>query len=219
MNRSHAGFGLALLAQVALLAAVPWNRAGDETTGRTIWLKATASDRHDVMQGDYLRLDYEIPRLPAGTAEVRRGERVFVVLRQTSLGIWSGLQVEADMPSDLPEDQVVIRGEAVDRGLEIHAFLHEEMDGSWTADSVVTGRLHVAFDRQQQDKAVAGTWVRRNTIVYRDIESYFVPAGERERIREDLRAHPQEVAAQVRVDATGRAVLLQVRIQDRLYDF
>lgn len=219
MNKSNAGFGLALAAQVALLAAVPWNRAGDATTGRTIWLKATASDRHDVMQGDYLHLDYEMPRRRDGAVEMRSGERVFAVLQETPAGTWSGLWIVADMPSSLPANHVAIRGEVVDRGLQIHAFLREETDGSWAADSVVTGRLQVPIDRRQQDKAVARAWVRRNTIVYGDIESYFVPEGQRARIAEDLRAHPQEVAAQVRVDADGRAVLLQVRIQDRLYDF
>ena len=58
MNRSHLGFGLALLLQVALIAAMPLRRADDETDGAAIWLKVRAYDRHDVMQGDYLKLHY-----------------------------------------------------------------------------------------------------------------------------------------------------------------
>ena len=67
MNRRMAGFGVALLAQVALLAAVPWGRGGDPTA-HTIWLKATARDQHDVMQGQYLKLDFEI-------SDPKRGSR------------------------------------------------------------------------------------------------------------------------------------------------
>ena len=55
-------------------------------------------------------------------------------------------------------------------------------------------------------------------IAYRDIETYFVPESERKRIEEDLRAHV-EVVAKVRVSGTGRASLIQIRIQDRAYDF
>ena len=55
-------------------------------------------------------------------------------------------------------------------------------------------------------------------IAYRGIETYFVPESERKRIEEDLRAHV-EVVAKVRVSGTGRASLIQIRIQDRTYDF
>lgn len=219
MNRRMAGFGVALLAQVALLAAVPWGRGGD-STAHTIWLKATARDQHDVMQGQYLKLDFEIsdPNQFTEIEELRPGETVYAVVRETRPGIWSGLRLDHELPSDLPADQVAIRGETVDRGLQIHAFLHEAADGTWTADSVVTGDLRSRIDHGQEDRAVAGAYISRQGIAYRDIETYFVPESERKRIEEDLRAHV-EVVAKVRVSGTGRASLIQIRIQDRTYDF
>ena len=220
MNRHMAGFGLALLTQVALLAVVPWGRGGEQTA-HTIWLKATARDRHDVMQGQYLNLDYEISDSNQFTKaeKLRSGETVYAVVREIRPGIWSGLRLYHELPSDLPANQVAIRGETVDRGLPIHAFLHEKADGTWTADSVVIGDLRSRFDHERDDRAVAGAWISRVGIAYRDIGTYSVPESERKRIEEDLRAHPKEAVAKVRVSGTGRASLIQIRIQDRAYDF
>ena len=221
MNRTTAGFCLALVAQVALLAAVPWGRAGDEATGRTVWLKAAARNRQDVAQGGYLELEYEISALGrlAGAEELKNGDRAWGVMEQTTGGTWEGLRVVAEPPEDLPDDQLAIRGEIVDRGLEIRAFLHEAADGSWAADSIVAGHFESRPEPFQEDRTVANAWVRQRAIALRDIESYFVPESERARIEDDLRAHPQEVTAQVRVNESGGASLLQVRVQDRAYDF
>lgn len=223
MNKTYAGFGLALLVQVILLAAIPWGRVGDASTGQTIWLEVRASDRQDVMQGPYLDLDYEIsdPKQFAEVAKLNIGRKVYAVVHQTDSGVWRGLRVENDLPTLLPENHVAILGAVVDRGVEIHAFLHEEEDGSWTADSVMTGRKSLK-DRpvhRQEDRVVASAWVGQGGIVYRDIESYFVPESRRQQLAQDLRTYPEEVFAQVRVDELGRATLLQVRIQERVYDF
>jgi uncharacterized membrane-anchored protein len=223
MSRRSAGFGLALLAQVVLLAAVPWPWGDDELTAHTIWLQTTASDQHHVLQGEYLNLDYEIadPSHFDFRDELRSGEAVYAVVREIRPGIWSGLRLDHQLPSDLPADQVAIRGEIVDRSLNIRAFLHEKEDGTWTADSVVvTADLWSAPEPdEREDRAVASAYIRRQRIAYRDIETYFVPESERKPIEEDLHAHPKEVAAQVRVSETGRASLMQIRIQDRTYDF
>jgi len=61
--------------------------------------------------------------------------------------------------------------------------------------------------------------VQRRGIDFRDIESYFVPQAQRQHLGDDIRAHPDEVAAQVRVGSAGEAALLRVRVQDRLNDF
>ena len=222
MNRRMAGFALALIAQVALLAAVPWDRGSDASTAQTIWLKATtAGDHHDVMRGQYLNLTYDIsePRQFTEVAELPTGVPVYAVVHETRPGIWSALRVERELPADLPPGQVAIKGQTVDRGLQIQAFLREKADGSWTADSVVTRNQHSPFDREQKDRALASAWVPRQGIAYPDIESYFVPQSQRRRVEEDLRAHPDAIRVQVRVSDTGRAALLQMRIEDRPYDF
>lgn len=221
MKRTTAGFCLALVAQVALLAALPWERAGDEATGRTVWLKAAARNRQDVAKGEYLELEYEISALGrlSGAKELKNGDRAWVVMQLTAGGMGEGLRVVAEPPEGLLDDQLAIRGEIVDRGLEIRAFLHETTDGSWAADSIVAGHFESRPEPSQEDRTVANAWVRQRAIALRDIESYFVPESERARIDDDLRAHPQEVTAQVRVDGSGGATLLQVRIHDRAYDF
>ena len=224
------GFVLALAAQVALLAALPWNRQADDSASQTIWLVAKAGGgRQDVMRGQYVSLTYDISD-PARFVDSSLGsddrralqasESIYVVLTETEPGLWSGLRiVRGEPPSGLAEGQVMIRGEVVDRGLQINAYLRQEPDGSWAADSIVTGELPRMFDREQQGRALAGARVKRTVIAYRNIDSYFVPQNEQQRFKEDLLNHPQDVRAQVRVNEDGSASLLVVRVQDRTYDF
>jgi uncharacterized membrane-anchored protein len=222
-------FALALVVQGALLAAVPWDREADESSAQTIWLKAKAGgDRHrDVLRGEYINLTYDISDpakfaevKPAIGAELRRGETAYAVLQEMQPGLWTGLRIERELPSDLPDGQAAIKGEWSDRGEQIKAYLHREADGTWAADSIITGEMDGSFDHDRgRDKALASAWVSRQAISYRDIASYFVPQSERRRTEEDLLAHPDEVVVQVRVGEGGSASLLQMRIQDRVYDF
>ena len=225
MSARTLAFFLALVVQAALLVAVPWEREGDESTGQTIWLKAKAgNDRHDVMRGEYVNLTYDISD-PAHFAEVTTGgklrsaETVYAIVGESQPGLWNGLSIVDELPFNLPDGQVAIRGKVVGRGLQINAYLRKETDGSWAADSIVTGDVPEDFDREQTDRALAGAWVRRQVIAYRDLDSYFVPQSERQRFVEDLLDHPNEVLAQVRVREDGGVTLLQVRVQDRMYDF
>ena len=216
------GFALALVVQVALLAAVPWEREGEASTAQTIWLKAkVGGDRHDVMRGEYVNLTYDIsdPAQFAEIAEVRSGETVYAVLQEVERGVWSGLRIDTELPSQLPDGQVAIEGTGSDRGLQINAFLRREADGTWAADSIVTGERPHSIDHEQKDRALAGATVRRREIAYRDIDSYFVPESERRVFEDDLLAHPEEVLARVRVGEGGEATLMQIQIQDRAYDF
>lgn len=217
MTRKCGWFGLALLVQLVLLAAVPWGRTS-EGAGRTLWLEATALRRDDPMQGHYLELDYAIstPASLTRTNDWGRGEGVFVVLRQAPDGMWKAIRTEPELPPEIPQDQVVIRGTTVDRFVPLRVQFHERADGSWEADSVLVGR-EPSRPRDGKQQTVARARVHTPAIAY-GIESYFVPEGQRERLEEDLRRHPTEVATQVRVDEGGRAILLKLRIQDRVYD-
>ena len=229
MSGRKVWFALALVVQVALLAAVPWDREADESSTQTIWLKARAGgDRHhDVMRGEYINLTYDISdparfaeaKAKSANGELRRGETAYAVVQEMQPGLWTGLRIERELPSDLPDGQVAIKGYRSDRGQQIKAYLHREADGTWAADSIVTGEMDGSFDHEQEDKALASAWVSRQAISYRDIDSYFVPESERQRTEEDLLAHPDEVVVQVRVSENGSASLLQMRIQDRVYDF
>ena len=219
MRRTHVAFALALIAQVALLAAVPGNRVVDGG-GQAIWLKVRASESQEIWRGNYLSLTYEISDKGLLRGEPQPEGDVYVVLRETPAGVWAGLRVDTELPTGLPADQAFIRGEVVDRGLQVHAFLHESADGSWEADSVVAARPPRRIDEAQQDSiALARVWVSRPAITFPDIESYFVPESARARLEADLRAQPGDLAVQVRVNESGSASLLQLRIGDRIYDY
>lgn len=219
MKRMHVPFALALIVQVALLAAVPGKRVVDGG-GREIWLKVRASEDQEIWRGNYLDLTYEISDGSLLRGEPQPGGNIYVVLRETPGGVWEGLRAETALPIGLPGDEVAIRGEVVDRGLQVHAFLHESDDGTWAADSVITTRSPRRVDETQQDSvALARAWVSRPAIAFPDIESYFVPESARAQLEAALRVQSSDLAVQVRVNESGRAALLQLRIGDRVYEY
>jgi uncharacterized membrane-anchored protein len=56
--------GLAVVAQLGVLAWMAGEREWVVTTGRTVYLRTAPVDPRDPMRGDYVRLDYEIATVP-----------------------------------------------------------------------------------------------------------------------------------------------------------
>jgi uncharacterized membrane-anchored protein len=216
----HAFFGLALLAQTAVLLAIPISRDGGSETDREIWLQVTADDRQDVMRGDYLQLRYAVSDPPHQEAlgGFEAGGDVYVVLQEAGPDRWRILRVLVDPPTDLPADQVVLRGQILDGGLQIRAYLSESADGTWEADSVVTTR-HPERIVQEEGRTLAHAWVSRRAVGFRDIESLFVPESQRAALQQDMIAHPDAVYARVRVSPSGDASVHGLRVGGRAYDF
>ncbi len=72
--------------------------------------------------------------------------------------------------------------------------------------------------RLPQGSVMIRGWVRGNRIHY-GIESYFIPESQRQTIEDDLRAHRDAARVDIRVDTWGRATLMRLRIEDRVYDY
>lgn len=85
MNRRSRWFWAAVALQVLVLLGMTGMRAYTLATGTRVLLKTLPVDPRDLFRGDYVRLRYEISRLPVGQVqaaghELRRGDVVWVLL-------------------------------------------------------------------------------------------------------------------------------------------
>ena len=111
---------VAALLQGLVLAYMAAEREWVLRTGRVVYLRTAPLDPRDVMRGDYVRLDYEVSRVPRtswrdglavsddASPAVPRDTKVYAVLRETEDGL-----AELVSLSDLrPADGLFLRGRA-----------------------------------------------------------------------------------------------------------
>jgi uncharacterized membrane-anchored protein len=106
-------FGAAALIQFALLALMVVDRVQILREGTEVTLWTRLVDPHDVLRGDYVTLNYDISRLPAGLLKDQpvgaRNPIVFVKLAPNSDGIYEAISVHADAVA-VNSPEVLIRG-------------------------------------------------------------------------------------------------------------
>jgi len=109
---------VAMILQVAVLGFMAGEREWVVRTGRTVFLRTAPVDPRDVMRGDYVRLNYEMSRVPrslcrgvlavtnAPGENTPRDLKVYALLREDEGGV-----VELTALSDeLPHDGLFVRG-------------------------------------------------------------------------------------------------------------
>jgi uncharacterized membrane-anchored protein len=106
-------FGIAALAQVALLTLMIVDRIQILRDGAEVTLQARPVDPRDLLRGDYVVLGYDISQLPAGSLLNQptgtRNPIVFVKLAPNRDGLYEAVSVHTDaVPVTSPE--VLIRG-------------------------------------------------------------------------------------------------------------
>lgn len=212
MIKKSAWFGVALLAQIGILAALPLNR-GD--SGREIWIPAKARNLQHVMRGAGIRIDYEFARTGAHR---KRGETVYVTLRMQADSTWAVEETGPEKPSEVSAGRVVVRGKTAYRWVPINVVLRRAASGEWIADSVVVGHDDGPLGYGETDQTVARGSFREKYVNF-GIGHYNVPERLRKSIVEDIRKHPDKFAALVRVAPNGSASLLGFRVQDREFRF
>ena len=212
MGKRSAWFGVALLAQIGILAALPLNRG---ESGREVWLPAKATNLQHVMRGAGIRIEYEFAR---AEAHRKRGETVYVTLRLQADSTWAVESTGLEMPSAVGSGEVVIRGKTAYRWVPVHVPLRRDRSGEWIADSVVTGQEDGPLGYRETGRTVARGSFREKYVNF-GIGTYHVPERLRKRIVEDIRKHPDEFAALVRVAPNGRASLLGFRVLNREFRF
>jgi uncharacterized membrane-anchored protein len=106
-------FGIAALAQVALLTLMIVDRIQILREGTEVTLQTRLVDPRDLLRGDYVVLGYDISQLPAGSLLNQptgtRNPMVFVKLAPNRDGLYEAVSVHTDaVPVASPE--VLIRG-------------------------------------------------------------------------------------------------------------
>ena len=163
MKRKLAIAAVAL--QVLVLGYIAGEREWVVHTGHTVWLRTAPIDPRDVMRGDYVRLDYEIARVPrdrwrdgltnraAADGDRRPETRVYASLQIDSNGL-----AEVATLSDLqPKEGLFLRGkidpamswrgsEAIRYGLE--AFFMEQGQAQQLEDDRSQSRRGVPLNME-----------------------------------------------------------------------
>jgi len=160
-------FGAAILIQIALLAAMVFDRAGILREGKEVTLQTRPVDPRDFLRGDYVVLGYDISQLNAGPLKGQpAGSRhpvVFVKLAPNRDGLYEAVSVHAG-PVAVTSPEVLIQG-------------------------------RVRYGASCGDSA-APTFCDKLQVRY-NLESYFVPEGEGKKLEDARNAGKVTVVAAV----------------------
>ena len=106
-------FGAAILVQVALLAAMVFDRAQILREGKEVKLQTRPVDPRDFLRGDYVVLGYDISQVKAGALKDKpAGSRhpiIFVKLAPNRDGLYEAVSVHTD-PVAVTGPEVLIQG-------------------------------------------------------------------------------------------------------------
>ncbi len=103
-------FLVIVVGQVFLLLGLIGDREYTLRTGTEVVLETVPIDPRSLFQGDYVRLDYKISRMPTNS-QVLVGVTMYVSLRETG-EVWEASNYNSRKPSD--REEVFIKG-VVDR--------------------------------------------------------------------------------------------------------
>ena len=112
MNKRTLIFAAAIVLQLAILAGIPAKKVYTRATGREVALKVVPIDPYDILKGYYVTLGYEISRPSAlldGT-KLEPGAVIYAVVEKQEDGLWTPVALEQELPQDLPNDRVALRG-------------------------------------------------------------------------------------------------------------
>ena len=99
-------------------------------------------------------------------------------------------------------------------GQAVYLVLTEGADGVWERHS-----SHRDWPNTIPEGAVVLKGIKQDWRGVRfGIETFFIPEKGRDRIERDLRQNAGKALADIKVDRFGRAALVRLRIEDRIYD-
>lgn len=137
MRKQTTFFLLAVLLQLAILAAVPAKQIHARLTGTLITIRTAPVDPYDFLSGYHVVLRYEISRpTPEQWASFPSGQSeeavVYAVLKKGPEDVWLLESLSETLPKNLPPDQIAVRGRIrsgqIHYGIE-HFFIPEEGRG------------------------------------------------------------------------------------------
>lgn len=160
-------YGAAILIQIALLAAMVFDRARILREGKEVTLQTRPVDPRDFLRGDYVVLGYDISQLNAGPLKGQpagsRNPVVFVKLAPSRDGLYEAVSVHAG--------PVAVAG----------------------AEVLIQGRVRYGASCGDSDRPA---FCDKLQVRY-NLESYFVPEGEGRKLEDARNAGKVTVVAAV----------------------
>lgn len=95
----------------------------------------------------------------------------------------------------------------------VYTIIEQQADGIWTPVGI---ERELPQNLPANRAAIRGYWNERR-IKY-GIEEFSIPEAKRQIVEDDLSKNRNEARVDVKVDASGNAALLRLRIQDRIYE-
>ena len=106
------------LAHTGVLAAMVVDRVQLLTSGREITLPIVPVDPRDFFRGEFVRLDYDIRRVPVRLLEgprPRPNAPFYVVLEKNAQGAWTPLKISRAKPDEVSPDRIVLKARSAFR--------------------------------------------------------------------------------------------------------
>jgi len=139
------------------------------------------------------------------------GDRVLLRIRPVDpFSIFRGYYMRIGYEISRPES---LMDDSVPDG-HVYVVLVEGRDGVWEGRSI-----HSTWPERLPDGAVVIKGRKRRRQINYGIESFYVPEDERHAIEADLRRRGQDALAEIAIGPGGQAVLLSLRVGDRVYDY
>lgn len=107
-----AAFAAAALVQIAILIAVPAQKAITLATGRSVVLKVQPIDPYSNVTGYYVTFTFDISgrgNFPP-VEPLKDGDQCYAVIEEGPAGVWKPVSLELTRPADLPPNRVALAG-------------------------------------------------------------------------------------------------------------
>ncbi|MEH2254930.1 GDYXXLXY domain-containing protein [Nostoc sp.] len=196
-------FVVPLLIQTAIILAVPAQSVYTLVTGKTAILQTLPVDPYDLLRGYSVTLNYQISRID----------------NLKKLPGWEDLVKQNPVPDK--------RGEPLVQGTNLYIILEEQKSSSGIPQAWKPVRVSGQFPTSLAANQIAlkGQYSAYNSITY-GLETYYIPEDQRNDINNDISkarsikpGQPQPIVVEVKVNAQGKAIPINMWVRDRKYHF
>ncbi|WP_375513771.1 GDYXXLXY domain-containing protein [uncultured Nostoc sp.] len=196
-------FVVPLLIQTAIILAVPAQSVYTFVTGKTAILQTLPVDPYDLLRGYSVTLNYQISRID----------------NLKKLPGWGDLVKQNPAPDK--------RGEPLAQGTNLYIILEEQKSSVGIPQAWKPVRVSGQFPTSLAANQIAlkGQYSGYNSITY-GLETYYIPEDQRNDINNDISkarsikpGQPQPIVVEVKVNAQGKAVPINMWVRDRKYHF
>jgi uncharacterized membrane-anchored protein len=114
MRKRAVFFALAVLVQLAILAALPSARYLATVAGTGVYLKIAPYDPYNILSGRFAQITFpDVSQLPIGVPQnnvLQEGQELFLIIEPGDYGVWTTATYSSTYPEFVGDGQVVMKG-------------------------------------------------------------------------------------------------------------